>query len=351
MCCRPRAKTEGALPEAFVPCEDLRSCEDAAGDDDCAVNVFDLGCRKDMFDDDDLVSLCSWTTDNGEWESMFVSSHVSADTASECSCACDGSSDSPTCANASPSQVPVFSGCVSPLILPCPESLTSQGVSCSSVPVCYLPMVMPMVPACAFRDGYADKDISQECHGSAASSCSCKPIPSLQQIGDFPMEADATPIATNSSSLGCDQDDTRTTLILRNIPVHCSRDMLLDILVSLGFHGAIDFIHTPVEFRTMTGLGYAVLNMVSNADAMRGFKRLTGFDQWPTCCGLRCEVGWNEPTQGVAALIDRYRSSPLMHSSLPEHIRPALFVGGVRVAFPAPTCRIRPPRIRRNKRN
>jgi len=96
-------------------------------------------------------------------------------------------------------------------------------------------------------------------------------------------------------------------------------------------------------------LGYALLNLVSHDVALSVQKHFNGFANWP--CGNEnvCEVAWNSPHQGLETHIERYRNSPLMHASVPESYRPVLFANGVRKPFPAPTSRIRAPRIRHQK--
>merc|ERR1719461_2657977 len=61
--------------------------------------------------------------------------------------------------------------------------------------------------------------------------------------------------------------ETRTTLMLRNLPLDYTRDMLLQLLDKEGFAGKYDFIYLPVDFKTRAGLGYAFLNMVRATDA------------------------------------------------------------------------------------
>jgi hypothetical protein len=46
--------------------------------------------------------------------------------------------------------------------------------------------------------------------------------------------------------------------------------------------------------------------------------------------------------------VERLRNSPVMHERVPEVYKPALFVNGLAVSFPAPTRRIRAPRGRRS---
>jgi len=136
----------------------------------------------------------------------------------------------------------------------------------------------------------------------------------------------------------------RTTLMLRNVPNQYTRALLQDTIDAVGFAGRYDFVYLPIDFQTRAGLGYAFLNFVEPADAVRFRKVFHGFSNWRVPCAKVCNVGWGEAHQGLSAHIERYRNSPLMHESVPDMYRPILLSQGSRVPFPVPTKRIKPPR-------
>mmetsp|Transcript_22066 Transcript_22066/g.63132 ORF Transcript_22066/g.63132 Transcript_22066/m.63132 type:complete len:245 (-) Transcript_22066:178-912(-) len=139
-------------------------------------------------------------------------------------------------------------------------------------------------------------------------------------------------------------DEMRTTVMMRNLPNNFSRDDLLHLIDSRGFSGRYDFIYCPIDFRTHASLGYAFINCVSPQDAVAFRAAFDGFSLWGTPISKVCNVVWSAPHQGLECHIARYRNSPLMHESVPEAYRPVLFAEGARVEFPAPTKRIKPPR-------
>lgn len=47
--------------------------------------------------------------------------------------------------------------------------------------------------------------------------------------------------------------------------------------------------------------------------------------------------------------MERYQNSPVMHPDVPDEWKPALFVQGVRVDFPAPTKKVKAPKVRGKK--
>jgi hypothetical protein len=58
-------------------------------------------------------------------------------------------------------------------------------------------------------------------------------------------------------------------------------------------------------------------------------------------------VSWSNPHQGLESNIDRYRNSPVMHKDVPDAYKPCVFdCEGMRISLPAPTKRVRCPRLR-----
>jgi len=149
---------------------------------------------------------------------------------------------------------------------------------------------------------------------------------------------------------GAAAEETRTTVMLREIPTEVSRDILVQVLDTLGLHAAYDMVYVPVDFSSGNGLGYAFVNMVSPHDVPTIWAALDGFSQW----GLEgvdgaCSVRWAEPNQGLVAHIERYRNSPVMHAEVPDDWKPALFSQGIRTAFPPPTKKLKSPKVRSKK--
>jgi hypothetical protein len=145
-----------------------------------------------------------------------------------------------------------------------------------------------------------------------------------------------------------DPEEWRTTVMIRNMPNNYTRDMLLELVDSRGFAGSYDFAYLPIDFQSQAGLGYAFLNFVSVADALRCFTDFEGFSNWKVPSEKVCTVTWSSPTQGLEAHIDRYRNSPVMHHSLTEDWKPILLQQGRRVPFPPPTKAIKIPKVRQH---
>jgi hypothetical protein len=252
-------------------------------------------------DDSDAISLCSWTTDQGDW---IDSQHA--------------------------------------------YTLNDSGMTILQdwqslpMPMWYSPGMLPMSGMCYYvmpMDGsFVDCAVSSE--QIARGDFSHHPESSATGSADMLQGSDANSVAETSE---------QTTIILRNCPLECTRDMLLQMLDDEGFRGGYDFVHLPIDFQTKVGLGYAIVNMVSSSVALCVQQHFQGFHKWAFQSDNHIEVDWNRPHQGLQAHIERYRNSPLMHESVPETYRPVLFENGCRVPFPAATTKIRAPRIRHQK--
>jgi len=140
----------------------------------------------------------------------------------------------------------------------------------------------------------------------------------------------------------------RTTVMIRNMPNNYTREMLLELVDTMGFAGSYDFAYLPVDFQSQAGLGYAFINFGSVADAQACFDTFEGFSNWKLPSEKVCTVTWSSPTQGLESHIDRYRNSPVMHPSLPDEWKPVLLQQGMRVAFPPPTKAIKTPKVRQH---
>jgi len=155
----------------------------------------------------------------------------------------------------------------------------------------------------------------------------------------------------NLTSVG---DARRTSFQLRQLPASMTRSMLVATLNAEGFKGKFDFVYVPIYFEGRKAFGYAFLNCISPDAALEMKDHFSGFTSWvsrvPTNERVQpCEVAWTSEFQGLLEHLERYRSSPVMHSSVPDDDKPALFANGLRIPFPGPTRRISAPRARKCK--
>jgi len=143
-----------------------------------------------------------------------------------------------------------------------------------------------------------------------------------------------------------------TTLMLKNLPRACTRDMITHLLDSRGFSTLYDFVYVPTNLQTKRNCGYVFLNLTSPAAAKCFAAAFSGFRDWSALCApplpaRPCEVGESK-FQGLAINVGRYQNSPLMGDVVPDAYKPAVFCCGRQVPFPAPDQRVRGFRPRRD---
>jgi len=314
-------------------------------------------------DADDVASLCSWTTDQGD----FGDDHRHGVCVSRLGDLSDVERHTAIPADVANQTPPVMTygqhGIVPNNMAPpsSPSMLYVPMPMCYAVPMCYVVMpttedTAPWQSANQMQAQWSQNPRQQWVKSRSRSGQSWATQSQTSTGYSTPQRAENR--KSHSNRIGspegcgtsqCSDNAVTTTVILRNLPTDCMRDVLLQILDDEGFSGKYDFLHVPTDFQTKVGLGYALLNLVTHEVAVCVQKHFEGFATWPCRSNNVCEVAWNSPHQGLETYVDRYRNSPLMHSSVPEAYRPVLFQNGVRIKFPAPTTRIRAPRIRHQK--
>jgi hypothetical protein len=172
----------------------------------------------------------------------------------------------------------------------------------------------------------------------AAPVAERRPLLLAEALGDFLKE--------EKQDNTLEEATAKTSVMLCTIPNHYTRSMVMDVLRDAGFADHVTFIYIPMNLRSRGNFGYAFVDFASATVAAQCKERLEGFNEWSEPSGKVLETGWCD-TQGLDAHIQRYRNSPLMHESVDDELKPALFNDGIRVAFPEPTKNIRPPRVRK----
>lgn len=204
----------------------------------------------------------------------------------------------------------------------------------------------------SLQEGY---EVDGNCASTAASSTS----PSAEDASDWdstlgPGDAAPDPKSRASTTARREQrvasekpmdPSTCTTVIMQNIPKCYTRDELFALFLNYGFGGRIDFLFVPLDFATGESQAHAYVNLVSPMDAAAFLDTFNGFSRWWRSWSKEvCEASWSCFEQGLESNVERYRNSPVMHASVPDGFRPAIFSDGVRQPFPEPTRKVRPPR-------
>jgi len=295
----------------------------AAYVDSCATSCGDERSSKD----DDTESVCSWSTSQESW-----------------------------CPDKCPSILDSVGA----------EQAQTCGYVWSAVPVfMFMPAVVPQFPAEQQQDMFrisstdADFDDSSEQDDQASAPAVSrrhrkrqKAKASKKQSASFPSNVEAatpvvsTHVQTSAAAIETVDDSQQTTIIIRDLPKECTRDAMIQMLQSEGFAGSYDMVHVPVGFQDLTGLGHALINFIDPAMAQGALQHFDGFSGLSSA--ELCQTGWSN-VQGLSAHVKRYRDSPMMHDSIPDRFKPAMFQAGVQVPFPEPTKQLKAPRIRHQK--
>jgi len=140
-----------------------------------------------------------------------------------------------------------------------------------------------------------------------------------------------------------------TTVMLRHIPNRYTSTQLVELLDAKGFQAKYDFVYLPIDFQNKVNLGYCFVNLLSHQWALKFKEEFEGFKAWLFDSIKASEVSWAHPHQGLEEHIERYRNSPVMHTSMPAEYKPMIFQNGVQIAFPEPTRTIKAPKVRANR--
>lgn len=178
----------------------------------------------------------------------------------------------------------------------------------------------------------------------------------MQSICMLSPEASTSGSQTSSTGLSSPQQQAAetciTTFMVRSLPRSMNRHDLERLLDSEGFAGGYDFIYLPADLKAGGCFGYGFINLVCSQAAEHFAQHFHGY-VWTGAEHSELKsmaVHVSEALQGQEQLIQRYRNSPLMHGSVPQGQRPAIYCNGVEVSFPPPTERIRPPRVRETQK-
>jgi len=191
----------------------------------------------------------------------------------------------------------------------------------------------------------SDDEDESDCGGSVASS-SPKLMPAMPPGVFLPNDECAKRAKAKKVGLwnAPVEQESRTTVLFRNVLATSKRSDLCMLLNSQGFRGQYDFLYVPANFKTMMSFGYAFVNFVSGQAAETARQFFDGFEWSVQGESSILETSWSNPHQGYQVHVERYRDCPVMHSSVADEYKPIVLRGGVRVPFPAPTKRLIAPR-------
>ncbi|XP_020111335.1 protein MEI2-like 4 isoform X2 [Ananas comosus] len=116
-------------------------------------------------------------------------------------------------------------------------------------------------------------------------------------------------------------EDSRTTLMIKNIPNKYTSKMLL-AAIDENHRGTYDFIYLPIDFKNKCNVGYAFINMVDPQHIIPFYQTFNG-KKWEKFNSEKVASLAYARIQGKAALIAHFQNSSLMNED--KRCRPILF--------------------------
>ncbi|CAA7408434.1 unnamed protein product [Spirodela intermedia] len=116
-------------------------------------------------------------------------------------------------------------------------------------------------------------------------------------------------------------EDTRTTLMIKNIPNKYTSKMLL-AAIDENHKGTYDFFYLPIDFKNKCNVGYAFINMVSPSHIVSFYETFNG-KKWEKFNSEKVASLAYARIQGKTALITHFQNSSLMNED--KRCHPILF--------------------------
>ncbi|XP_039137779.1 protein MEI2-like 4 [Dioscorea cayenensis subsp. rotundata] len=116
-------------------------------------------------------------------------------------------------------------------------------------------------------------------------------------------------------------DDSRTTLMIKNIPNKYTSKMLL-AAIDENHRGTYDFIYLPIDFKNKCNVGYAFINLTDPQHIIPFSKTFNG-KKWEKFNSEKVASLAYARIQGKSALIAHFQNSSLMNED--KRCRPILF--------------------------
>ncbi|KAK7281401.1 hypothetical protein RIF29_09362 [Crotalaria pallida] len=116
-------------------------------------------------------------------------------------------------------------------------------------------------------------------------------------------------------------EDTRTTLMIKNIPNKYTSKMLL-AAIDENHKGTYDFLYLPIDFKNKCNVGYAFINMLSPLLIIPFYESING-KKWEKFNSEKVASLAYARIQGKTALVSHFQNSSLMNED--KRCRPILF--------------------------
>jgi hypothetical protein len=111
-----------------------------------------------------------------------------------------------------------------------------------------------------------------------------------------------------------------------------SVDEFMNLLNRAGFASQYDFVYVPKHYSQGSSIGFAVLNFVEHALAVKALSAIVaGALSWN---GTALTAEWSETMHGLSALIEKYRCNKVMRKGMTKAFQPVILSNGVPIPYP-----------------
>lgn len=120
------------------------------------------------------------------------------------------------------------------------------------------------------------------------------------------------------------KEDTRTTLMIKNIPNKYNQDMLLEA-INENYDGLYDFFYLPIDFKNKCNVGYAFINFKDPLSIPNFYKEFTN-KRWKKFNSEKvCQINYAR-IQGKEAMVEHFKNSSLLFEDV--KCQPLIFEDG-----------------------
>ncbi|XP_052203331.1 protein MEI2-like 5 isoform X2 [Diospyros lotus] len=116
-------------------------------------------------------------------------------------------------------------------------------------------------------------------------------------------------------------EDTRTTIMIKNIPNKYTSKMLL-AAIDANHRGTYNFFYLPIDFKNKCNVGYAFINMLSPSHIIPFYEAFNG-KKWEKFNSEKVALLAYARIQGLAALVHHFQNSGVMNED--RRCRPIIF--------------------------
>jgi len=109
-------------------------------------------------------------------------------------------------------------------------------------------------------------------------------------------------------------EDTRTTIMIKNIPNKYTQQLLLDE-INRNHYGKYDFFYLPIDYSNRANVGYAFVNFVHHLFILDFYEEFHNRKWTMFNSKKQCEIKYGR-LNGIDSLMRHFEQSSVMHQNV-----------------------------------